>query len=68
MAWILLLNIYKRRTMKKNGNSNVSRIQAHSNVLKELGRKIKGLFRFEEVEVTFNDRGKSYTYRVITHK
>jgi len=54
--------------MKKNGSNNENRAHAHYNVLKELGRKIKSLFRFEEVEVTFNDHGKSYTYRVIHHK
>ena len=53
--------------MKKNNNTN-THIQAHKNVLKELGRRIKGLFRFEEVEVTFDEQTKNYTYRVISHK
>jgi len=54
--------------MKKNGNNNGTQVQAHMNVLKEIGRLIKKLFRFEEVEVTFGEHGKSYTYRVINHK
>ena len=54
--------------MKKNGSNNENRAHAHYNVLKELGRKIKSLFRFEEVEVTFDEQTKNYTYRVISHK
>ena len=54
--------------MKKNGGNDTSGMQAHKNIVSEFIKIIKSLFRFEEVEVTFDKRGKNYTYRVVSHK
>ena len=53
--------------MKKDGMNDSNNPQV-KNLFRGIGKKIKDLFRLQEVEVTFNDQKKSYTYRVISHK
>ena len=54
----------------KNAIANIGVIRGTINTLIMLGKKIKDLFRLEEVEVNFNENDKKagYTYKKISHK
>lgn len=50
-------------------HENKGMITGHKSILQRFGKKIKDLFRLEEVEVTFtNDKKSGYTYTKVSHK
>jgi hypothetical protein len=56
--------------MKKSDNSKNGAMHIAASAIGSLGRRIRDLFRPEEVEVYFERNGKSskYTYHVLPHK
>ncbi len=64
---IILCIIFNKAMEKRQEKMMFTR--SRSNILQRFGKKIKDLFRLEEVEVTFtNDRKAGYTYTRVSNK